>query len=326
MQDNRTMTFHWLWSRLGIREIAAALLLIVLLVAAAPAASLTEVMKTPYFTVHFAPADRQLAESTADTARVELIRIANDLGYTIEPNQQIPLLVYGSHMAFIKAGNIQDRMTVGTAQSGDETISIDASGTLVATRPVVAHEISHAITFRILGMKSYALPLWANEGIAKQESETYTGNDDSLLAESATNGQLIPLGDLSKTFPSDRRSLAYAESWSAVRYIVKQHGPSSLKIMLAELAQSGSFDMAMARATGKGSNQLVKSWNASLARRFEWARALQIGGAFLWPIMAVLAVAAFLVRRKRMRDAARQWDWEEFEESMERQLREWPHR
>jgi len=326
MQDNRTMTFRCLWSRLGNRAIAIALLLTVLLGASASAAVLPAVMKTPYFTVHYNPADRQLAESTADTARMELARISNALGYTIERGRPIPLMVYSSHVAFIKAGNIEDRMTVGTARSGDETVSIDASETLVSIRLVLAHEITHAVIFRILGTNSYALPLWANEGLAKYESQGFTGDDEDIIAESTSDGTIMPLSSLRTSFPAERSALAYAESWSAISYLVKKHGESAPKAMLAELARTGSFDSAISKVTGGSQNQFIKGWNDSLKERFGMARVLQIALAFIWPIMALLAVVAFIVRRKRMRDAARQWDMEQFEESMERQLREWPHR
>lgn len=326
MQDNLTMIFRCLWSRLGIRAIAVAILWATILCVSSSAASLTAFTKTPYFIVHYAPADKQLAQSTADIARAELGRIANDLGYVIQPNHQFPLLVYGSHVAFIKAGDIQDRMTVGTARTGDETISVDASGTLVSIRQVIAHEVTHAVVFRILGMNSYTLPLWANEGLAKYESQASTDDDEGIIADAASNGTIIPLTDLAIFFPRDRTALAYAESWSAISYMIKLRGESAPKQLLSDLARNGSFDGAIRKVTGKEQDKFTKDWNASLAKRFGWARILQIAAAFLGPIMALLAIAAFIVRRKRMRDAARQWDWEEFEESMERQLREWPHR
>jgi len=165
-----------------------------------------------------------------------------------------------------------------------------------------------------------------NEGLAKYESRGPTGDDEAIIAEAAANGTIIPLRDLAASFPGERSALAYAESWSAVQYLVRKHGQEAPKEILADLARTGSFDAAISSVTGQTQRSFVKSWEDSLIKRLNWARILQITGGFVGLSMAVLAIAAFIVRRKRMRDAARQWEWEEFEESMERQLREWPHR
>ncbi len=293
---------------------------------AARAAALDTGFRTRHFAVRCSRSDRQLARDTAATAERELRRIANSLGYKPERDKPIPLLVYGSHVAFIKAGEISDRMTVGTARRGDEAIAIDASGSLTSVRHVVAHEVAHAVTFRILGPNSYALPLWANEGIAKYETRGPTADDEAIIAESASNGTIIPLSSLSVAFPSDRTALAYAESWSAISYLVERYGASALRRLLAELRRAPSFEHAISKITGSSESDFAADWSESIKHRFSWARTLQIAGAFLGPIMAALAVWAFIIRRRRMRQAARQWEWEEFEESMERQLREWPHR
>ncbi len=329
MRNNLTMTFHFLWSRLRNRWTGAAALLLSLLAilcVSASAAPLSIATRTRHFAVRCAPQDRELALSTARTAEEELKRIAKSLGYNLEPDKPIPLLVYGSHVAFIKAGQIEDRMTVGTARTGDEAISIDASGSLISIRQVLAHEITHAVIFRILGSNSYALPLWANEGIAKYESQGSTADDEAIIAESAFNGTIIPLTSLAIAFPSDRTALAYAEAWSAIDYLVREHGESAPKELLAELAKAPSFGHALSKVTGKSESDFIEDWTRHIEQRFSWARVLQIAGSFLWPVMAALAIIAFIIRRKRMREAARQWEWEEFEESMERQLREWPHR
>ena len=290
------------------------------------ATELTAVMKTPYFAVHYDPADHYLAESAAGAAQEELMRIAKDLGYAIEAGRPIPLMVYRTHLSFIREGGLADRFTVGTARTGDERISVDASGAFVTMKQVMAHEITHAVIFRILGPQTRALPLWVNEGLAKYESEIYTETDNTIVADAAAHGTLIGLPDLTTEFPSDRTDLAYAESASAMRYLVKRHGESAPKVMLGELAVTGSFDKAIAKATGKNKTAFVADWTNSLARRFRLLRAWQIGGAFGAAIMAALAVVAFIVRRRKMAQAAREWEWEEFEDSMERQLRDWPHR
>lgn len=306
-----------------------ALLLVSILLAlacAAGATALTATMKTQYFDVRYDPADKYLADSTADAAHDELVRISKLLGYRIEPDKPFPLWIYRTHYSFIKEGGLDDRFTVGTARTGDERISVDASGAFVEMKQVLGHEITHAVIFRILGDKAGALPLWANEGLAKVESEQFSETDNVLVTEAASNLNLIALSDLAVKFPSARTDLAYAESASAMRFLVKRYGESAPKAMLAELARTGSFDKAILKATGDSQGTFISNWTNSLNKRYSVLRVWQIGGAFGGAIMAGLAIWAFVVRRRKMAEAARQWEWEQFEESMERQLREWPHR
>jgi len=292
----------------------------------ARATVLTATMETPYFDARYDPADKLLAHLAVETAREELVRVSRDLGYRIEPNRPIPLMIYRTHYSFIQEGGLEDQFTVGTTRTGDERISVDAGGAFVTMKQVLAHEITHAVVFRILGSRARALPLWFNEGLAKYESEKYVGADDSMLANAAADGSLIPLSALARTFPKDRTGLAYAESASAVRYLVKHRGSSAPRIVLAELAATGSFDRAIAKTTGQSERAFVAGWNDSISRRFIAFRVWHIMAAFGGAAMAILVVVAFVIRRRRMAQAAREWEWEEFDDSMGRQLGDWPHR
>ncbi len=310
------------WMRLFI----SCLVILVILLGASHATVLKATKKTPYFIVHYDPADPYLAESATEAATDELKRIAQDLGYKLERDRPIPLMVYRTHYSFTQEGGHRDRYVVGTARTGDERISVDASGAFVAMKTVMAHEITHAVIFRILKDKSNALPLWVNEGLAKYESEPYPDADNALVADAAADGALIPLADLHSFFPDKRTDLAYAQSASAVRFMVKHHGKSAPKILLAELAESGSFDKALHAATGKIEKEFTAEWVDSIDKRYRLLRAWRIVSAFGGSIMAFLAILAFAIRRRRMAQAAREWEWEEFDDSMSRQLRDWPHR
>lgn len=320
MRDRVSITHHY------SMICSLALLLLLLIVFPARATVLTAVMKTPYFTVHYDPSDHFLAESTAETAQDELMRISKNLGYTVEPKRPFPLMVYRTHYSFIKEGELEDRFTVGTARTGDERITVDASGAFMTMKQVLAHEITHAVTFRILGYQAHALPMWANEGLAKYESEDYPDADASLLSSAAANGTLIPLSDLESSFPKDNISLAYAESASAMRFLIQHHGASAPKLMLAEMSASGSFEKAITKATGQSENEFITNWTASLSKQYQPLRVSTIIGALGGVTMAGLVVLAFIIRRRKMAQAAREWEWEQFDESMGRQLKDWPHR
>lgn len=282
---------------------------------------LSSVMRLGLFVVHYDPADPFLARLAAETASDELARIADELGYAIEPEPPFDLYVYRSHRDFIEAGGLAKRKyTVGTARASDQSIAVDASGAFVVLREVLAHEIAHVVTFRILGHHAARLPLWFNEGMAKHYSGAASASDDALVAQAAAGGTLMPLRVLENDFPEKRESLAYAQSASAVRFMIRTSGASSPRVVLAELARGRSFDQAMVQATGLTSRQFSDEWYAYVSERYRMLRMIRIGGAVVGVVMAVLAVAAFSARRRRMREAARRWEEEELDEAIRRQI------
>ncbi|MCE5322162.1 hypothetical protein LLG46_02475 [bacterium] len=256
----------------------------------------------------------------SETAQIALTRISRDLGYKPEKHRPLVLNIYPTHQSFIKAGGLKDRaFTVGTASSRD-IISVDASGVFASPTETINHEITHAIIFRLLGKNITALPLWANEGLAQYESEEFPDADNAIVANAAADGSLVPLSHFVDHFPKDKSNLAYAESASAIRYLVKEHGKSAPKKMLAELAHGTSFDKAMLKAAGQRSGDFADSWEEHVNKRYYALKLTRIAIGTVPIVMAILAIIAFFVRRKQKIEAAKRWEQEEFDESMRRQL------
>ena len=115
-------------------------------------AKLSGTTRTTYFIVHFDPSDPYLGKIMAGIAEEQLLRVARDLGYKPSSSEPFPLYVYRRHLEFIKAGGLETReFTVGTAQSENAAISVDASGVFEPADEVLGHEITHAVISRILG-------------------------------------------------------------------------------------------------------------------------------------------------------------------------------
>ncbi len=280
--------------------------------AAKARAQLTATMRTQHFTVYYDHQDPYLAKLMAGIADKALRRISRDLGYRLESNRPFPLYVFPSHLGFIQSGGLEEsRFTVGTTSSVGETIAVDASGVFAPADQVLAHEVTHAVIFRLLGPHAHALPLWMNEGIAKYESQETGERDDVISAEAAARGELMSLSRLESSFPESRTDLAYAQSASAVRFMIENHGKNSLKVLLKDIAETGSFDKAMLTATGRTSAQFSDDWMAEIDRQYLILRRTRIAAGIGSAVMAALAVVAFLVRRRKMAESARQWEEEE---------------
>jgi hypothetical protein len=289
-----------------------ALGLAFMLCAVGPALGESGIIRNEHFVVRYHSADPFLARVIADNAEQQLWRIAHDLGYPLEHIRRFSIDAYPSHADFVSASKLENRSSiVGTTRLGDEAIAVDAGAVLVSTKEVLAHEITHAVLFRILGRNALRMPVWFDEGLAKYESREYDATDSDIVARAAADNELIPLTDLASGFPEDKGGLAYAESADALKYMVHRFGRSAPRRVVHELRRSGSFDRAMLSVTGADSSRFADRWYDWTTRRDAGFRLASVGTAVISAVMAMLVVAAFLTRRRQKIEAARRWEQED---------------
>lgn len=264
-----------------------------------PLRMLSGTMRTRHFIVRYEPEDPFLAKLLAETAEDELERIARNLGY--KPGKEpFKLYVFRTHVDFIKAGGLEtSKFTVGTTTLSTDEIAVDASGVFDIPERIIAHEITHAVIFRMLGNLATVMPLWMHEGIAKYESREPYRYDEEMIATAAAEGSLIPLKRLRDSFTKTRTGLAYAESASAVRYLISKHGREAPRKILKEIINTASIDIAMSRVTGCSLDQFEREWLESVSKKYRGLRMIRLGTAFVSSLMAALAVIAYVVRRKQ---------------------------
>ena len=131
---------------------------------------------------------------------------------------------------------------------------------------VVPHELSHLVFATAIDNPYHAPPHWLNEGLATYLSEGFTSSDRDLVERVARDGSIIPLEGLAGAFPTtrDRFFLAYAESTSAVDYMVKSYGRDALIGLIRSYATGVTDDEAFTAATGLDTAGFEKAWLASL--------------------------------------------------------------
>ena len=79
---------------------------------------------------------------------------------------------------------------------------------------------------------------------------------------------MFSLRSLNGGFPStDReRTIAYLESYSALRYIIEEFGTEKLKALLAAISEGNATDDAFMQALGVTVGELDQRWRESLQR------------------------------------------------------------
>ena len=131
---------------------------------------------------------------------------------------------------------------------------------------VIPHELVHLVFDTAAANPYHFPPRWLNEGLAVYQSQGYVPSDRALVERTAKDGGLIPLVGLGGQFPTtqDGFFLAYAESVSAVDYLVRAHGQEALVSLVRSYADGRTDDEAFTAALGVDVAAFDEAWLADL--------------------------------------------------------------
>jgi hypothetical protein len=131
---------------------------------------------------------------------------------------------------------------------------------------VIPHELTHLVFDTAVANPYHYPPRWLNEGVAVYLSQGYDASDRSTVERAARDGELMPLDALTAEFPTtaQRFGLAYAESVSAVDYLVRTHGTDGLVRLVRSYADGRSDEEAFAAAIGVDATRFGQAWLAEL--------------------------------------------------------------
>jgi hypothetical protein len=236
---------------------------------------------------------------------------------------------------------VDDRLTIRIARSPDEMsrlaparapppayavgVAYPASGLILLTlsapdtweRPdlehVLVHELSHVALHRAAGGRE--IPRWLSEGVAIHQARERSFERVQTLWNATVRGTLIPLDDLSRSFPSrpHRVGIAYAESADFVEWLRRRgEGGDQFAELVARIARGESFETAVSQTWSADIGQLEHEWRQGLSERYGFLPLL-FGTGAIWAMISVLLVIAWLRRKRDARVRLRQWEREEAE-------------
>jgi tetratricopeptide (TPR) repeat protein len=129
---------------------------------------------------------------------------------------------------------------------------------------VLRHEVAHSFVAARTGANC---PTWLQEGLAQWLEGGDPGREDATLASLSRGAPLPPLESLEAPFVDLREAraqVAYAESLSAVAYILKHHGEDGLRRLIAALATGLKGADALPAAIGMTYADLQRAWEKKL--------------------------------------------------------------
>lgn len=132
---------------------------------------------------------------------------------------------------------------------------------------VIPHEISHIFFGQATYNPTVSVPVWLNEGVSQFNELGAHDWSYQQVMDAAKSGDLIPLRSLAQGFGAyntDRIYLAYAESLSAVNYLVETYGAESLSALLEAYRDGLQTAAAFEQVLGITDTQFELDWAASL--------------------------------------------------------------
>jgi hypothetical protein len=220
----------------------------------------------PTVTVHWYDGDASFGRRALRDAESAVSSASSLLGLT--DAGRMDYFIYGSSRALYEALGAGTQGEVGgqyyppirTAYA--EITRSEANSSWA--QQVIAHEVTHHVFDRATRNPYHEPPTWLNEGIAVYVAAGGPEDRAPELRAAVRDGTVLPLDALTEAFPrvSGPFSLAYAESVSAVDFLVERYGRKAVA-ELAGLYRGGTSDDEAFRAvTGGTLAEFDAAWQA----------------------------------------------------------------
>jgi hypothetical protein len=218
--------------------------------------------------VHWYTGGEEFGERALQIGERALTETQELLGVTEE--EPVDFFIYDDETAFREALGPGTRENVGG-------VALDNLRTLFALIPpsqidddwvgiVIPHEMVHLVFDTATQNPYHFPPRWLNEGVAVYLSQGYDVSDRALVEQAARDGSLIPIEGLTGQFPTTRERffLAYAESVSAVDFLIRQHEQDALVQLIRSYAEGLTDDEAFEQAIGMDVAAFDAAWRSEL--------------------------------------------------------------
>lgn len=238
----------------------------------------------------------ELGVSVLDKLEVRIVPTVADMARLAPPSMPPPAYASGvaySGMHFVLVSMMAPR-----------------GGDAVDVEEVLRHELAHVALED--AVKGHHVPVWFNEGLAVSLSGEHPIDREKALWSATISGTLLPFADLDKSFPRDHFevNIAYAESASFVRFLLKKSDHMRFVSMIERVREGTPFDRALADAYGADLRKLEFQWRGEVERRYSVIPILT-GGGLIWVLVIGGLGYAYVRKRRRAKAILAKWEKEE---------------
>lgn len=168
---------------------------------------------------------------------------------------------------------------------------------------VVAHELTHVLLDEVADRLHVEPPRWLHEGLAKYSTDDFTENDREVLGKAVVERRLIDLHALDQAFSGNREqvALAYAQSYTLVRYLHELQPGGGLAVFLSNFALTSDVDRALLRTYGQPADKLQAAWLTQVRSEYLKHGLDLASDTLIFALMALLFLGVYHISRRRRR-------------------------
>lgn len=155
-------------------------------------------------------------------------------------------------------------------------------------------------------------PRWINEGIAQYISMEWTWSNNIAMGKASVFGQTIDLDEIElvNRFSEQKAQVAYAESYLAVKFLLKNYGQNAVKVYLEQTNQMHSPEDVIYITTGSTWKEFQADFNKYVHQQFNYV-SLFMDTIYLWIALAIIVIYTFFVKYKKRREYYKRWEEDE---------------
>lgn len=179
-------------------------------------------------------------------------------------------------------------------------------------RTVLVHELFHLIIHNYLGSRD--LPRWLDEGLAIFYSGEEHWKTARALSKAIATNSIIPLADIESvlSYHQAKADLAYQQCYSAVSYLLSTYDIEAVRHIIVGLKKGESLQQCFLPATGSTLSDFELEWQQHVRQTHRWFWFYEID-EYIWILIFVLVIMAFVVRKIRNNKIEKQWQQEQLQ-------------
>ncbi|NJN15496.1 MAG: hypothetical protein HC822_03970 [Oscillochloris sp.] len=209
--------------------------------------------------------EQAFAEDLHATAVRAVSQLTGLIG--VQPDRPIDLFIYADSEA-MQAALLGAPGWAGGVAFPDYNITIIGISPEIIEwgRSTITHELTHLLIGQLGGPCGGLVPTWLNEGIAVYNEGDLDPRSEILLREAITADTVLGARALSGAFSAhaERAGIAYAQSYSMVRYLIDTFGRDRLLALFTAISNGSTIDAAMVQIYGFDQNGLDVRWRAAV--------------------------------------------------------------
>jgi len=281
-----------------------------LLFLVATASTLPQPVEREHFVYYFDNASYiDLADSVLNESAEKLAELLND---SLDYKPSVYLLVDLSEFKEVVRGSFPD-WGAAAAVPLYKLIAIKSPDKFNLGKPLetlLKHEYSHLALAHRLGIRQ--APRWFNEGLAMYTSEEWGWANNVSMSTAAVFSQFVPLSEIENMnrFSQDKAQVAYAESYQAVDYMLREYHRFGFTLFLDSLASGALIDNALEGSIGATYAEFEREFETYLEKRFNIV-ALFVNTMYLWVALAIVVVIGAFLKYKKRRSYYKKWEEDE---------------